>query len=48
MKPPTFPGTKVDEDPEVFIDEVLKVVDILGLTPREKALLAAYKLKDVS
>ena len=36
MNPPTFHGTKVDEDPHCFIDEVLKVVDTIGVTPREK------------
>ena len=47
MNPPTFYGTKVDEDPQVFIDEVFKVVDVMGVTPREKAELVAYQLKDV-
>ncbi|XP_069147061.1 uncharacterized protein [Solanum lycopersicum] len=46
--PPTFHGTKVDEDPQGFIDEVFKVVYVMGVTPREKAELAAYQLKDVS
>ena len=41
MNPPTFHGTKVDEDPQGFIDEVLKVVDVMGLNPREKAELAS-------
>ena len=41
MNPPIFHGTKVDEDPQGFIDEVLKVVDVMGLTPREKAELAS-------
>ena len=31
-----FHGTKVDEDPHSFIDEVFKVVDTIGVTPREK------------
>lgn len=37
MNPPTFHGTKVDEDPQGFIDKVFKVVDAMGVTPREKA-----------
>ena len=48
MNPSTFHGTKLDEDPQGFIDEVFKVVDTMGVTPREKAELAAYQLKDVA
>ena len=47
MNPPTFHGTKVDEDPKSFIDEVFKVVDTMGVTPREKVELPPDKLKDV-
>ncbi|TMX05700.1 hypothetical protein EJD97_008128 [Solanum chilense] len=32
----------VDEDPQGFVDKVFKVVDATGVTPREKAELAAY------
>ena len=48
MNPPTFYGTKVDEDPQGFIDELFKMVDVMGVTPREKAELATYMLKDVA
>ncbi|XP_004234861.1 uncharacterized protein [Solanum lycopersicum] len=48
MNPPNFHGTKVDEDPQSLIDEVFKVVDAMGVTPREKAELVAYQLKDVA
>ena len=48
MNPPTFHGTNVDEDPQGFIDEVLKMVDAIGVTPREKAELGAYQLKYVA
>ena len=37
IKPPTFHGTKVDDDKKGFIDEFFKVVDAMGVTPREKA-----------
>ena len=47
MNPPTFHGNKVDEETQGFIDEVFKVVDAMGVTPREKAELAAYQIKDV-
>ena len=42
MKPPTFHVTKVDEDPQGFIDEVFKVVDAMGVTLREKTKLPTY------
>ena len=48
MNPPTFYGTKVDKDPQSFIDEILKVVDAMGVTSRERIDLAAYQLKDVA
>ena len=46
--PPNFHGTKVYEDTQGFIDEGFKVVDAMEVTPKEKAELAAYQLKDVS
>ena len=48
MNPPTFHGIMMDVDPQGFIDEAFKVVDAMGVTPREKAELAAYQLKDVA
>ena len=45
MKPQTFHGTKVDEAPQGFIDEVFKVVDAMGVTHRDKAELAGYQFK---
>ena len=44
MNPPTFHGTKVDEDPQGFIDEVFKVVDAMGVTSREKVELVVLLL----
>ena len=48
MNPPTLHGTKVNENPEGFIDEVFKVVDFMDVTPRKKEELDAYQLKDVA
>ena len=48
MNPPIFHRIMMDEDPQGFIDEAFKVVDAMGVTPREKAELAAYQLKDVA
>ena len=38
MNPPTFHGTKVDEDPQSLINEVFKVVNAIGVTPQEKGI----------
>ncbi|XP_049391539.1 uncharacterized protein LOC125855940 [Solanum stenotomum] len=48
MNPPEFHGSKVVEDSQEFIDEVYKVLMIMGVTPVEKAELAAYQLKCVA
>lgn len=37
----------MDDDPQGFIDEMSKVVDVMGVTLREKVELAAYQPKDV-
>lgn len=42
MNPPAFFGSKVDEDPQGFTDEVLRV------SPQEKVELATYQLKYVA
>ncbi|XP_069154426.1 uncharacterized protein [Solanum lycopersicum] len=48
INPPTFYGSKVDEDPHEFLDEVYKVLYSTGVSSSEKAMLALYKLKDVA
>lgn len=48
LNPFTFYGTKVDEYPQGIIDVVFKVVDFMGVNPREKEELASYPLKDVA
>ncbi|WMV29366.1 hypothetical protein MTR67_022751, partial [Solanum verrucosum] len=48
MNPPEFRGSKVEEYPQEFIDEVYKALMIIGVTPMEKAELAAYQLKGVA
>ena len=37
MNPPTFYGSKVDEDPQEFIDEVYKILYAIGVSSSEKA-----------
>ncbi|XP_049358413.1 uncharacterized protein LOC125823000 [Solanum verrucosum] len=48
MNPYMFYGSKVDEDPQGFIDEMFKVLDAVGVSPQEKVELAAYQLKDLA
>ena len=42
MNPTEFSGSKVEEDPNGFIDEVYKTLATMGLTSKVKAKLAAY------
>ena len=48
MNPPTFYGSKVEENPQDFIDETYKILYTMGLTTIEKAKLATYQLKDIA
>ena len=48
MNPPTLFGSNMEEDLQGFIDEVLKVLDAMGVSSQEKAELAAYQLKNVA
>ncbi|XP_049372557.1 uncharacterized protein LOC125837495 [Solanum verrucosum] len=38
----------VEEDPQAFINEVYKILAIMGVTPVEKAKLATYQVKGVA
>ena len=40
MNPPTFYGSKVEEDPQEFLVEVYKVLYAMGVTSSEKVELA--------
>ncbi|XP_049372558.1 uncharacterized protein LOC125837496 [Solanum verrucosum] len=48
INPHSFYGSKVDEDPQGFIEEVFNVLEAMGVSPIEKAKLANYQLKDVA
>jgi len=48
MNPQVLYGSKVEEEPQEFIDQVLKVVTIMGVTSIERAELAAYQLQGVA
>ncbi|XP_049359570.1 uncharacterized protein LOC125824260 [Solanum verrucosum] len=43
-----FSGSKVEEDPNRFIEEVYMILSMMGVTTIEKAELATYQLKDVA
>ena len=47
MNPPTFFFSKVDEDPQGFMDEVFKVLESMGVSSQENIELFTYKLKYV-
>ncbi|WMV13521.1 hypothetical protein MTR67_006906 [Solanum verrucosum] len=48
MNPPIFLGSRKGEDTQEFWDGVYKIVGAMGVTSREKAELASYKLKEVA
>ena len=48
MNPLSFLWSKIDEDPQEFLDQVQKVTDIMGVTSSENAELAAYQLQDMA
>ena len=48
MRHPILYGSKVDEDPQEFIDEVSKLHFLMEFSTNEKSKLATYKLNDVA
>ncbi|XP_070025811.1 uncharacterized protein [Nicotiana sylvestris] len=48
MKPLIFTGSKKDEDPQNFIDEVQKIFRVMHATDTKATELVAYRLKDVA
>ena len=48
MNPPMYFGSKIDEDPQDFLDEVYKILFAMGVSTTGKAKVAAYQLKDVA
>ena len=48
MNPPIFTGSKTLDNPQVFVDEVHKILVAMGATNTEKSELASYQLKDVA
>ncbi|CAJ2633390.1 unnamed protein product [Trifolium pratense] len=48
MDPPTFSGSDVHEDPQVFLDEVSWICKGLGCSSTRMVELAAFRLRDVA
>ncbi|WMV59086.1 hypothetical protein MTR67_052471 [Solanum verrucosum] len=48
MNPPEFLGSQVDEDPQNFIDEVMKIFGVMYVARNDRVELASYQLKDVA
>ncbi|WMV57914.1 hypothetical protein MTR67_051299 [Solanum verrucosum] len=48
MNPLEFYGSKVNEDPQEFIDKLYKIMEIMGVSHLLNVELFTYKLKGVS
>lgn len=48
LDPPIFIGSRMGEDPQEFLDGIYKIVDIMGVTYKEKEELAFNRLKEVA
>ena len=48
MNPPEFFGLKVGEAPQIYLDEVRKITQIMHVMEEESVELAAYRMKDVA
>ncbi|XP_060210276.1 uncharacterized protein LOC132637128 [Lycium barbarum] len=48
LKPPEFYGSKPEEDPQSFIDEMLRTLGIIHASDTESVELASYRLRDVA
>ncbi|PHU15994.1 hypothetical protein BC332_17199 [Capsicum chinense] len=45
MDPPTFTGSDLNKDPQDFIDQIQRALDVMQVTGRETVELAAYRFK---
>ena len=46
MNLPEFYGSKSDEDPRLFLEEVRKITQVMHVSEEHSVELAAYRLKD--
>ena len=48
MDPPTFTRSDLNEDPQDFIDQIQRALDVMHVMGRETVELAAYIFKRVA
>lgn len=48
LNPLEFFGLKVNKDPHFFIDEVMKITQIMHVNKEKSVELASYQLKDIA
>ena len=48
MNPMKFYGSKPDEDPQLYLDEVRKITQVMHVPEEHSVDLAAYRLKDLA
>ena len=48
LSPSTFTGSKIEEDPQGFVDEIEKIFRVMQATNVKRVKFAAYQLKDVA
>ena len=48
MNPTEFYGSKSDEDPRLFLEEVRKITQVMHVSGEHSMELATYKLKDLA
>ncbi|PHT32968.1 Omega-6 fatty acid desaturase, endoplasmic reticulum [Capsicum baccatum] len=45
LDPPTFTGSDINEDPQDFVDQTQRALDVMHISGKEMVELAAYRLK---
>lgn len=48
MNPSEFMGLKVSEDPQNFLDDIKKILEVVQVTGNDRAELGSNQLKDVA
>ena len=48
INPPEFYGSKSDEDPQLFLEEVPKITQVMHVSEKYSVELVTYRLKDLA
>ena len=48
MNPLEFLGSQANEDPQIFLDKIKKIFEVMQVTGNDRVELASYHLKDVA